>query len=344
MFIQIHAIHSVPPSCLNRDDTGAVKGALYGGVRRHRVSSQSWKRAMRGYASANGLSEIGVRTRTIPDLIADLIAGDDERADKVRAASKVATAAGFPVKTVGKGDQERHRTDMAFISPSELDVLARIAQDVLGGSKVPPKKELNAALAEVSVTPDIALFGRMVASERGLSVDATAQVAHAISTHESHSEMDFYTAVDDVATDEEGGSGFIGNQEFTSSTLLRYASVDVDRLREIVGEGVVRDALVMFVESFVRSMPTGKSNSYANTTLPDYVMVEVTDAPVSYVGAFEDPVRSRGDIVGASIEKLESYRSRLGRIYGLSPERIVVDTHSEDSATLADLTQWVREV
>jgi len=46
-FVDFHVIQTVPPSCVNRDDTGSPKTAVYGGVRRARVSSQSWKLAMR---------------------------------------------------------------------------------------------------------------------------------------------------------------------------------------------------------------------------------------------------------------------------------------------------------
>ncbi len=47
-YLEIHALQSLPPSNVNRDDTGAPpKSATYGGVLRARVSSQSWKRAIR---------------------------------------------------------------------------------------------------------------------------------------------------------------------------------------------------------------------------------------------------------------------------------------------------------
>ncbi len=45
--IDLHVLQTVPPSNLNRDDTGSPKTAVYGGVRRARVSSQAWKRATR---------------------------------------------------------------------------------------------------------------------------------------------------------------------------------------------------------------------------------------------------------------------------------------------------------
>ena len=46
-YVDIHVVQTVPPSCVNRDDMGSPKTALFGGVRRSRVSSQSWKHAMR---------------------------------------------------------------------------------------------------------------------------------------------------------------------------------------------------------------------------------------------------------------------------------------------------------
>lgn len=44
LFLDIHVIQTVPPSNINRDDTGSPKTAQYGGVRRARVSSQAWKK------------------------------------------------------------------------------------------------------------------------------------------------------------------------------------------------------------------------------------------------------------------------------------------------------------
>ena len=46
-YIDIHIIQTVPPSCINRDDTGSPKTAVYGGKTRARVSSQAWKHAVR---------------------------------------------------------------------------------------------------------------------------------------------------------------------------------------------------------------------------------------------------------------------------------------------------------
>ena len=43
LYIDIHVLQTVPPSNINRDDTGSPKTARFGGVVRARVSSQAWK-------------------------------------------------------------------------------------------------------------------------------------------------------------------------------------------------------------------------------------------------------------------------------------------------------------
>ena len=48
--IELHILQSFPVSCLNRDDVGAPKSAVFGGVTRARLSSQCLKRASRTFA------------------------------------------------------------------------------------------------------------------------------------------------------------------------------------------------------------------------------------------------------------------------------------------------------
>ena len=69
MYIDFHVIQTVPPSCVNRDDTGSPKTAMYGGVMRARVSSQAWKRAMRQMFKELFTSEhMGYRTKKLSEL------------------------------------------------------------------------------------------------------------------------------------------------------------------------------------------------------------------------------------------------------------------------------------
>ena len=73
MLIQFHILQNYAPSNLNRDDTGAPKDAVFGGVRRGRISSQCIKRSIRrSTAFAENFSQddlLGIRTRKLPFLI-----------------------------------------------------------------------------------------------------------------------------------------------------------------------------------------------------------------------------------------------------------------------------------
>lgn len=74
LFLDIHAIQTVPPANINRDDTGSPKTAQFGGVTRARVSSQCWKRAIRNYFKEYiSINNLGMRTSELVSYIANLI-------------------------------------------------------------------------------------------------------------------------------------------------------------------------------------------------------------------------------------------------------------------------------
>ncbi len=65
--IELHILQSFPVSCLNRDDVGAPKTAIFGGVTRARISSQCLKRAIRELAKSECPKSrfTGIRTKLI---------------------------------------------------------------------------------------------------------------------------------------------------------------------------------------------------------------------------------------------------------------------------------------
>ena len=74
LYVDIHVLQTVPPSCVNRDDTGSPKTAVYGGTVRARVSSQAWKKAMRDmFKDIFPIEDLGVRTKYIVKMVADEI-------------------------------------------------------------------------------------------------------------------------------------------------------------------------------------------------------------------------------------------------------------------------------
>lgn len=69
LYVDFHVLQTVPPSCVNRDDTGSPKTAVYGGAVRARVSSQAWKHAMRAAFAENSRLDVGKRTKKAADLV-----------------------------------------------------------------------------------------------------------------------------------------------------------------------------------------------------------------------------------------------------------------------------------
>lgn len=297
LFLDIHAIQTVPPSNINRDDTGSPKTAQYGGVTRARVSSQSWKRAIRKYFYDKGDTQnIGIRSCDIVKYIAKKIVDKDNSIsveDAITLVEKTLNAAKLSTK-----DQKLKA--LFFISNNQADKFAQACLD-----KKTDKTELQEIL-KTDTSIDIALFGRMLADDPSLNEDASSQVAHAISTHAIESEFDFYTAVDDLAPEDNAGAGMLGTLEYDSSTLYRYANIALhDFYKQLGDKEEVIDAVKLFVEAFVKSMPTGKINSFANQTLPQAVVVSLrSDRPINLVSAFEEPVKSENGYVDKSIQKL----------------------------------------
>lgn len=312
IFVDIHVIQTVPPSCVNRDDTGSPKTAMYGGVNRSRVSSQSWKKAMRDYFRERfDESEIGVRTTDIVELVAEKLCKIDpsiQKEEAVEKADKVINAAGVKTSKKNKGkkadeDSTPKAGALFFMSAKQAENMAMLA--IRGDYN---KKEAQEALNKGHGV-DIALFGRMVADDPSLNADASAQVAHSISTHKVNNEYDYFTAIDDRSPEDNAGAGMIGIVEFNSSTLYRYATVAVhDLCKNLNNYEATAKAVSELVRAFTLSMPTGKQNTFANRTLPDAVFVSVrSDQPVNLVAAFESPVhpdKVTGGYAAGSIARL----------------------------------------
>jgi CRISPR system Cascade subunit CasC len=337
--LDIHVLQTVPPSNLNRDDTGSPKSAVYGGVRRARVSSQAWKRAIRrSFEQCLDRTQLGMRTKRVVEMVGDeIIAADRTLEDRAYAlAEDVLKAAGIKIQPAKKkGDVELLPESgyLLFLSHRQIDALAAAAVSAArrAGDGAPSfEKKHVQTLANRQHSVDVSLFGRMVADVTDLNVDAAAQVAHALSVHGVANEYDYYTAVDDhkdADPEEHAGAGMIGTVEFNSSTLYRYATLDVDRLFDNLGAtdagpDATRRAVEAFVRAFVASMPTGKQNTFANRTLPDAVLIFARDTQsINLVGAFEQPVcdTEHGGRLAASIGRLAAYAKEVHTGYDETP-------------------------
>ena len=340
IFVDIHVLQSLPASCVNRDESGCPKTAIYGDVIRSRVSSQAWKHRMReDFKNGRDYSsdfDISVRSASMYKKIAEAYneycdqkgIGDRMSEDEAEERAKKELEPFMAAKSSDKNNKSKKAKSSDDDDPGEETaksessgkvVLAlshaeiKILAELCATEDAESREKLLNDLDNLKPAIDIAMFGRMIANKKDKCVDACCQVAHAISTHEVLNELDFFSAGDDVSD----STVHLGNSVFNSSVLYRYANVDFTALSKAIPDSAM-DALIMFIKSFVCSMPTGKVNSYANNTLPELVYVCIRhDKPINLVGAFEKPVKSKGNgYMEPSKTRLGEYVGDIYKMYG----------------------------
>ena len=376
--LELHIIQSVPVACLNRDDLNSPKTAVFGGVQRARVSSQSWKRAIREMAKEmdSSLFKGNRSRRMVYELTTKLGSKGFGEDISVIIAEQVA---GIVETLDSKKDAEGFRKikTLMFFSDAEYDAIAdaitddiiKLAEAVLSSSnaveaqkeslknidddkkdeqekakkdlenlknqmetdnkellKAFNDKSIRAAIksAQLKDAADIALFGRMVANDHSLTIEAASMFSHALSTHKADNEIDFFAAVDDLQSKEESGAGMTSTLEFNSATYYRFAALNLDMLADKEHLGALtpeeRQSIVQtFIEATIKAIPGARKNSMNGNTLPVYMLgvVRKKGHPVQMVNAFESPVRSSQGYAAKSVELLKSEYSKLSGTWGI---------------------------
>jgi len=355
MLVEIHMLQNHSPANLNRDDLGAPKTCIFGGFPRARVSSQCLKRSIRKSKLFEEALEghIGTRTRSFPARVNDELSKSTipakyhkrliEACSQIAKAEEKEAASGLD-ETVPAG--EMLTGQLIHLGPSEADLfvqaLCKLEQENLPEFEKflrEPCPSKPTAYSEAlrkafrHTASDIALFGRMTTSPAFENVEASMQVAHAISTHEVTPEVDYFTAMDD---DPRGrlGAGLVKENQFLSATFYKYFSLNwaglVDNLN---GDSALAErTLDAFVRAAAQAVPSGKINSHAHNNPPDCILIEVKKqaVPTSYANAFVDPARQQADVVSESIRMLAQYAREVAESYGIQAERLWLATRAKD--------------
>ena len=343
MLIEIHMLKNYPPTNLNRDDTGMPKTCIFGGVNRGRVSSQCLKRSWRTselFRQEIGEENLGIRTRNLPTLVCDKLREMGIDDDRLEALLPKLTA--FGNKEAKENSKVNHMAQVAFFAPEDVEAVANAVFEMVKGCGTPKEvkalkaRDLTQAVSGAKTRPvtlDIALFGRMVTSDAFKDVEASMQVAHAISTNKVALESDFFTAMDDLLsgeTEDEKGAAMMGDIDYNSSCYYLYASLDTDALRENLKEAddpnlLVQKALPALLRVMALSNPSGKQNSFAGHVLPSAMLIECKQRkiPVSLVNAFAEPARAdrNGDLIKNSIRKLAEEAALTDRNFHIPVEK-----------------------
>ncbi len=319
--VEYHILQSFPVSCLNRDDVGAPKSAIVGGVKRGRVSSQCWKRQVRLSLHDFGIS-IAIRSKRIADLIVSYIENADDC--DIKNAEKIANALASDT--------------LVFISSTEIKALAEYITE--NKEDIQEKDSVDIKIIKTILKPvtkksfkcldglDIALFGRMVANAADLSVQAASSFSHAITTHKISSEVDYFTAVDD----KEGATRHIGSLEYSSGTFYRYISLDLGILEEHIGIDAIPQAVDAFTKALYLAVPQARQNTQAGYCLWDYAHVYIRKGQGMQL-SFDKPVLAHGNgYLEPSIEAmkaaLDKREKEMGSLFGMIDSLVFGDGSS----------------
>lgn len=348
--IEYHIIQSFPVSCLNRDDVGSPKAAMIGGVPRARVSSQAWKRQVRMQLHEMGI-HIACRTKNIADKIASFCSdGNSEKAKE--AASKIAGILATDTLYFFSDSEAKALADFIIgnnyleeIKDKELKEKA-FATKVFNAQKTGSQKgfkDLDGL--------DIALFGRMVANSASVSIEAAASFAHAISTHKASSEIDFFTALDDIPSEEndDARSAHLGSNEFNSATYYRYVSLDLGQLVETLGgDENLETAVDAFTKALFIALPYARQTTMAGDTPWDFARIYVRRGQ-RLQASFDNPVYAHGE--GFSKPSIEALRTGLdtkekqfGSLFGKVAEfEWGLDEHYSIDNLISDINNSIHE-
>ncbi|MCT7372659.1 type I-E CRISPR-associated protein Cas7/Cse4/CasC [Mycolicibacterium llatzerense] len=315
--INLHALHAVPPSLLNRDNLNAQKTVTQGGVVRVRVSSACWKRAMRTWVREQAIAggAFAARSNRWPAAVAEALVTSHgvERDVATTKAGAVFKALGFKVNERGATAAQifAHQDLAVRVAEAIAGHLDAIGEEVGGDGKVKlvvPDEVVAAGRAALSVSNavDLALFGRMLAEQPvGGEVTGAVSVDHASSVDPAAIVEDFFTAVDDLTPEGEAVSGNLGVSDLSSPVFYRTASIDVDQLRRNLSGAADPDALTaaavaVLIEAFAVSVPSAKQRSSNVGTRPSLVVATTGPARLTAHNAFTAPIRGENVVADAT--------------------------------------------
>lgn len=361
MFIELHLIQSFAPANLNRDDTGSPKDAIFGGHRRARISSQAFKAAIRREPVFAEKTEVpvGQRTKRMAEEVTKRL--EILGRDKTEATAVAEAFAGAYVK---KGVDKGKTNVLVYLSEEEFawitvqlnqnwDVARHEVTEQKPNEKIIDDlaKQLVKQTDKRTSAPDIALFGRMLASEPATNIDAACQVAHALSTHAVRMEMDYYTAMDHLKPGDVAGADMVGFTSFNSACYYRYLRIDWRQLAaNLKNVALARHTVEGFLRSAMTAIPTGKQNAFSAQNPTSFAMAVARNDGKCWnlVNAFETPVKAVREpetgYIAPSIQALDAYWHDLTSFYDDSqPEAVAVYVMNKHQNALNYLATYRQE-
>ena len=376
-FLQIHTLHSYPAALLNRDDSGLAKRMPFGGATRTRISSQClkrhWRMAEDEFALKNieGFTDARRTRNAVDEFIMKGLRETDIASEEVMAMvssafqEKIYSSSGNQPLLLGLPELEYFRKKATAICtkyPNDAKAAKEAADDIFHTRR----GEGNnwRAMREATQLPGglvSGLFGRMVTSDPAANIDAAIHVAHAFTVHNEESESDFWAAVEDLATEEQGpGAAHLNDMELTACIFYGYVVVDVPGLvsnlegcesADWQSADTHRELAASVVKHLIHLIATVSPGAKLGSTAPyeraAMVLVEAgSSQPRTLANAFRSPVNPQ---MSDATNALAEYIAEDDNMYEQREVRRIAsrkkcDIPGAERVSLPALAEWAADV
>jgi CRISPR system Cascade subunit CasC len=355
MFLQIHTLTSYHATLLNRDDVGLAKRIPFGDAPRLRVSSQCLKRHWRNALAQTLDLPRGIRSRQFfaREIFPRLVAADVPEDLAHNLTRRLLE------KLVDGGTEDSHSLTLkqaVLFGKPEADYLVALlekcaaagdeltALGALDASFKAEKRNLKAMLRQAGygdlfAGTEGALFGRFVTSDILARTDAPVHVAHAFTVHALDTEVDYFTAVDELNRADEPGAAHAGDMELGAGLFYGYVVVDLPLLVANFTGGdsrdwqsrnpsMVRTTLQHLIRAIATVSPGAKLGATAPYAYSEFMLLEAgRQQPRSLANAYLQALAIKGDIMQSAIDRLAKHLRSLDAMYGATSEARAVSTN-----------------
>jgi CRISPR system Cascade subunit CasC len=369
MFVQIHTLRDYSTALPNRGQDGLAKRTIYGGIERQRISSQSFKAALRDNPTLVRTKDGKIVGDTMKDLALGLgldmsvrsaLIGERRLVPRLAKKLNEADAKAWSDAAMGLWRREGAKVDAdtpLVVGEKELEALAEACVALaeagqapkqlyelvdsareLGRASPDAQKAVESMRAVVSNAGlDGALFGRFATGIAVNNIDSAVHVAHLVTAHPLFSVTDFFSVQDLLKTGqgEDRGGSHINTAELTSGLFYGYVVVDVGQLNANFAD-LTKEQRSGIVGWLVRGVaqvePAAKLGSTAPYSGLRELMVEIgRRQPRSLIGAFERPVEATRDktLSEEARHRLETHAAETDSLMGAPEYRSTLRQHAK---------------
>jgi CRISPR system Cascade subunit CasC len=272
----------------------------------------------------------------------------------------------------GANEPPLRTEQVTVLGQPEIQYLRSIAQRIAGGAhnekavrenakhleKGELAKNIQALVRGAGI--DAALFGRMTTGDMLSRCDAAIHVAHAFTVHDGQFETDYFSALDDLQSKEETGSGHINTSELSSGLFYGYVVVDVPSLVsnlegckpedwQSADRSLASEVIRRFVHLIATVSPGAKLGSTAPYAYASMVLAESgSRQPRTLANAFLRPVPLRRpsgggadgyDVLLGAYVALAEYLVEHDRMYGVHEERRIAAQNPPEQFLAASIAR-----